>query len=234
MHNPVICRTYHGPVNDETHPAAPAAEHAPAAATPAAHTSLETLGLREQKKRQTRLAMHRAALELVLEEGLGGVTAEMIARRAGVSPRTFFNHWGTKEAAILGIRSGEPGLAAHNLRERMQGADPRLALRQVLREALGAVPMDPQLRELKKQAMTAAPQLHSISTGNLIAVQTELVDVLADALQGEDARERAGIMVQLGFAMTRSAFTISMARGIDLTAAFDQVVELYDGGRAAF
>src|SRR5699024_9781489 len=109
--------------------------------------------------------MHRAALELVLENGLSGVTAEMIARRAGVSTRTFFNHWSTKEAAILGIRSGEAEQVAESLRERLTETDPRRALRDVLREALAANPTDPQLRDLKKQVMAEAPQLHSISTG---------------------------------------------------------------------
>lgn len=194
----------------------------------------EPLGLREQKKRQTRLAMHRAALELVLSEGLSGVTAEMIARRAGVSPRTFFNHWATKEAAILGLRSGQAGKVAENLREQIRISGPQQALRTVLRDAMLTVPMDPELRDLKKQAMNAAPQLHSVSSGSMIAVQSEMIEVLAEAFEGDDARDRAGIIVQLGFAMTRSAFAYSMAHGIDLVAAFDEVVELYDAGRAAF
>ena len=54
----------------------------------------EELGLRELKKRQTRMAMHRAALELVVEHGLSAVTAQMIqstpsSALAGVAaPRT--------------------------------------------------------------------------------------------------------------------------------------------------
>jgi anthranilate phosphoribosyltransferase len=59
-------------------------------------------------------------------------------------------------------------------------------------------------------------------------MQTELVAVLEEALEGEDARDRAVILVQVCFALTRSAFAISMRRGIDLVRAFDQVVLLYD------
>ena len=36
------------------------------------------------------------------------------------------------------------------------------------------------------------------------------------------------ILVQVSFALTRSAFAISMRRGIDLVGAFDQVIALYD------
>ena len=60
-------------------------------------------GVRERKKRQTRQALNRAAISLVQEQGLGGVTAEDIARAAGVSPRTFFNYFPTKEAALAGL-----------------------------------------------------------------------------------------------------------------------------------
>lgn len=65
----------------------------------------EELGLRELKKRQTRMAMHRAALELVVEHGLSAVTAQMIAERAGVSTRTFFNYFTSKDEAVFGFRS---------------------------------------------------------------------------------------------------------------------------------
>lgn len=189
-------------------------------------------GLRELKKKQTREAMHRAALELVVEHGYANVTAEMIARRAGVSTRTFFNHWSTKESAILGILTGQSDSVVTRLVPALEELPHREALRQVMRDTLAAVPSDPELRDLKKEVMAREPKLHSISTGNLHTIQNEMVDILTGFLEGEDARERAFVIVQLAFALTRSAFAVAMARGIELTAAFDEVVELYDTGRA--
>lgn len=196
--------------------------------TSTAAPACEELGLREQKKRQTRLAMHRAALELVAEHGLSAVTAQMIAQRAGVSPRTFFNHWSTKESAILGVVGDEGQRAVASLREKLDVMTVRQALHSVMREGIANVPVDPELRELKKTVMAKEPSLQLISTGNLQAMQAELVDVLTEALDGEDARDHAVIMVQVGFALTRSAFAISMRRGIDLVRSFDQVVALYE------
>lgn len=209
-------RTYHGPVTDEMSSPEPA------------------LGLRELKKRQTRIAMHRAALELVLEHGLAGVTVEAIAQRAGVSTRTFFNHWTTKESAIIGVLAEEGDGVAESLRQRLEHSSPREALRAVLREVVTATPADLGVRQLKQQVMAKEPKLHSISSGNMLSVQTELVEVLAEALEGDDARERAMLSVQIGFAVTRSAFAASMVRGIDLTTAFDEVLERYDAGEAVF
>ncbi|WP_245822597.1 TetR/AcrR family transcriptional regulator [Brachybacterium avium] len=198
------------------------------------HPTEKTLGLRELKKRQSRIAMHRAALELVNEHGLSGVTAEAIAHRAGVSTRTFFNHWSTKESAIIGILGAGGQEISEHLRQQIEETGPLGALRTVLREFVCSAPVDAELRELKKQVMVKEPKLHALSSGNLMSVQTEMVAMLTEALPGEDAHERAMLAVQLGFAVTRTAFAISMARGLDLGTAFDDVLAHYDQGDPVF
>ncbi|MBF6174836.1 TetR family transcriptional regulator [Nocardia blacklockiae] len=60
------------------------------------------MGLREQKKRQTRLELCMAARRLTLERGLDATTAEDVAKAVGVSPRTFFNYYETKLDAVVG------------------------------------------------------------------------------------------------------------------------------------
>jgi len=67
----------------------------------------EPIGLRERKVRETRHALERATVELVLESSLEQVTIEQIAERADVSPRTFFNYFGSKEDALLGVAAKE-------------------------------------------------------------------------------------------------------------------------------
>lgn len=57
-------------------------------------------GLRERKKLDTRRALSDAALSLVFERGLDGVTREDIANRAGVSLRTFTNYFTGKYDAL--------------------------------------------------------------------------------------------------------------------------------------
>ena len=59
--------------------------------------------MRERKKLHTRQTIELAAIDLVLEHGLDGVTIEAIAERADVTPRTFFNHFADKTDAVLGL-----------------------------------------------------------------------------------------------------------------------------------
>src|SRR5690606_24116273 len=66
-----------------------------------------TTPLRERRRSATRQEIHHAAVALVLERGLAGVTVEEIAEAAGVSPRTFFNYFPTKRDALV---TGPPAM----------------------------------------------------------------------------------------------------------------------------
>src|SRR5699024_8245686 len=84
---------------------------------------------RERKKQQTRAALHRAAVTMVAERGVGGVTTEEIAEEAGVSPRTFFNYFPTKESAVLGMGPDQPDRVAGWLTEQPDDVSPADAVR---------------------------------------------------------------------------------------------------------
>jgi AcrR family transcriptional regulator len=55
------------------------------------------VGLRETKKAQTREAIAAAAMGLFVEKGFDHVTVAEVARAAGVSEKTVFNYFPTKE-----------------------------------------------------------------------------------------------------------------------------------------
>jgi AcrR family transcriptional regulator len=60
-------------------------------------------GLRERKKVARREALIDATHRLVADRGLDAVTVDAICAEVGVSPRTFFNYFESKDDAVLGI-----------------------------------------------------------------------------------------------------------------------------------
>jgi AcrR family transcriptional regulator len=61
---------------------------------------METVGLRERKKQETRIALSWAAVRLTVERGYDNVRVEDVAAEAGVSLRTFRNYFSSKAEAI--------------------------------------------------------------------------------------------------------------------------------------
>ena len=60
------------------------------------------MSLRETRRVRTARDIHAAAVRLAVENGIESLTTEAIASASGVSPRTFFNYFPFKEAAIIG------------------------------------------------------------------------------------------------------------------------------------
>lgn len=62
-----------------------------------------TPGLRERKRLALRNHIRHTALELFNTHGYDQVTVEQIADTAEISPMTFYRHFGTKEAVVIGM-----------------------------------------------------------------------------------------------------------------------------------
>lgn len=60
---------------------------------------------REDKHRETTVRVERSAVSLVLERGFDNVTVDLICSQSGISQRTFFNYFKTKNAAIIGAEA---------------------------------------------------------------------------------------------------------------------------------
>jgi TetR/AcrR family transcriptional regulator, regulator of mycofactocin system len=91
------------------------------------------MGVREDKKRDTRARLERAALELFARGGYDRTTVEDIAHRAGVSARTAFRYFPTKADLVFGHAG--PDLEA--LRAHLADQDRSLSAFDATRAALG-------------------------------------------------------------------------------------------------
>lgn len=142
----------------------------------------EDCGLRERKKRETRLALHRAALDLVEESGFDAVTTDQIAARAGVSSRTLFNYFPNKESAVLGATPADPD-EMRALLDARPASEPILrSLRAIVETRLSPTTYDTQLRAQRRRVILSESSLGPALVGNNIRVENILTELVAERL----------------------------------------------------
>jgi AcrR family transcriptional regulator len=154
------------------------------------------LPLRERKKLATRRTLRAAALDLVTRRGFSHVTVEDIAEAADVSPRTFFNYFPSKEAALFGADPARIEALRDGLLHHAPGQPPIEALRLVLGEdargvaeellALGGDPAD-WLRRMKEAR--ADPHLRAGQSAQMAMVERAMAEALAERLGTDTERD---------------------------------------------
>ncbi|HKX69530.1 MAG TPA: TetR family transcriptional regulator [Intrasporangium sp.] len=165
----------------------------------------EECGLRERKKRETRLAIHRAALDLVEEAGFDAVTTDQIAASAGVSPRTFFNYFPTKESAVLGSTPADLDEMRAQLEARPADEPILDSIRAIVRDRLAPSSQGPELRAQRRRVLLGEPALGPALVGTNIHTENVLTDVVAARL-GVDPKEsvRPRVTVATALAAVRA------------------------------
>ena len=139
----------------------------------------QATGLRERKKRQTREALTRAALELFVERGYDETTLAEIAEAAGVSTRTIFAYFSGKEDILFSTLQTVLDALGRTLAERPEGVDTLTALREfILSSAHEKTELDCKLGEL----VAADPTLSSHKRARVGQLQEVLAAAIADDL----------------------------------------------------
>lgn len=191
---------------------------------------IEQLGLRERKKLATARALEFAALQLVDTRGLDAVTIDEIAAAADVSPRTFFNYYSSKEAALVGGMSSGARRFASALLDRPDDEPPLVAARAVFVERAPELERHADRFRLSMRVVRRHRELYPYMVGSFgewertigaaIAQRTG-TDHRADAYPMLAAAAVAGIMRSSMRVWALSDFTAPLD-GI-FTSAFDLV-----------
>ncbi|MER6801642.1 MULTISPECIES: TetR/AcrR family transcriptional regulator [Streptomyces] len=142
-------------------------------------------GLRERKKRATRAALAEAAVRLAAEHGAEKVTVEAISAAAGVSVRTFFNYFDTRDDAFVVIDADAGARMRRAVLDAPAALSPLEALREAMVAELAEAEQQHELWRLHAQVLHASPHLLVRSLGAHMADETELAEAIA-------ARIRAG------------------------------------------
>jgi AcrR family transcriptional regulator len=166
-------------------------------------------GLRERKKAETRAALQDAALRLAEQHGVDKVSVEAIAEAAGVSPRTFFNYFPSKDDAIIGLAPSEPSPLLGYLLERPLDEAPSQALRHAIHASIERLQEDPDRWALRRRLVQRHPDLAARYAARLAEVERDLVVEIARRLDVDpDLDIYPGTVVGASMAATRMALTI--------------------------
>ncbi|MGW2489135.1 TetR family transcriptional regulator [Streptomyces sp. NPDC001606] len=142
--------------------------------------------LRERKKRRTREALLRAALELFTTQGYERTTVDEIAEACEVSQRTFFRYFAGKEDAAFAVQEMAEARFADAVRARPPHEAPLEALRQAvlegwdgIRETVeSAVPVELYLRMYR--TIDSTPALLAAHLARSAATEETIARILAD------------------------------------------------------
>jgi AcrR family transcriptional regulator len=140
-------------------------------------------GLRERKKRATRAALTEAAVRLAAEHGAEKVTVEAISAAAGVSVRTFFNYFDTRDDVFV-LTDAETGARVRrSLLDAPAALSPLQALRDAMAAELAEAEQQHELWRLHAEVLRAAPHLMVRSLSAHLADETELAEAITQRIR---------------------------------------------------
>jgi AcrR family transcriptional regulator len=183
--------------------------------------------LRERKKIATRRALRMHAVELFARKGFSKVTVEDIAAAAGVSPRTFFNYFPSKEAVLFGSDLH----SAEDIRRQIVVQPPSLSPLEALitvfasqaaatAEELREMGQDPhELFELMKAAADD-PDFRAARAAQMATLERALAEGLAERMGVDSERDPYPfLLASSAVAAAKTAIFLWASRGGDVPLA---------------
>lgn len=166
------------------------------------------------------------AMRLFLEQGFEGTTIDQIAATSGISRRSFFRYFGTKEDIVLGNLAAEGALARDALEAVPITVGPWEAIRTAL-ESIDALEVDPATTLKIARMMYETPSLRARSIEKHLQWQELLLPNIQSRL-GAESGPAAAAIVASAIACLDVAGEIWVRGG-----GVDSLAELYDKAVAA-
>jgi AcrR family transcriptional regulator len=144
------------------------------------------MGLRERKRQQTRQELIRAAMRLFEERGYEQTTVAEIAAAVGVSTKTFFNYFASKDEVLFPHLSRRIEAAVALIEQRSPGdqmADVLVsAMQHMLADAL-TEEVDGGLAAVRLPMIMSVPAVQAATLHRYFLAETQLAQALHRAYQ---------------------------------------------------
>ena len=165
----------------------------------------KTEGLRERKRREARAATQRAAIELCLEHGYHSVTVDMICDAAGISARTFYNYFGSREGAVIG--DSKPMPQDHHIAAFLDArhCSDVEAFAVMMAQVWAESELDREVFVMRRRLLDATPELMALNMARVTQARGQYATVVRRRLEtshpglaDQDYDTEAALVVSLG------------------------------------
>jgi len=182
----------------------------------------------QRQRAAARDEISAVALRLFLSQGFEATTIDQIVSAVGVSRRSFFRYFGSKEDIVLGDLVSRGAVIAEAVAARPAGEEPWTALRAGLQASLETTMPDPDLGLALGRMLFETPSLHARLLEKRLRWQEMLVPLIATRLtdQGGPATLRASAIVASALACLDAASEAWVASNgeSDLATLYDLAV----------
>lgn len=175
-------------------------------------TDVAAQGLREQKRAATRRALRVTLLRMALERGFDGVTVEEVAQAVGVSPRTFFNYFSSKEDAVGAPHEALEVDPAERAQYLAGEGDPLTDLVRLIAGRSADAEEEFQIHVLRRRLMEAESRLLGAKLTSAHRVHLQLTSLVVERLLIDAAR--AGEPEDESVARTSAELIVPVATAI--------------------
>jgi AcrR family transcriptional regulator len=197
----------------------------------------EVAGRQERRKRRTRQAIQKAALELFAERGYRETTINDIAERADVAPRTVTVHFPAKEELLL---DADP-FTLDSLSERLSARRPHESALEALRAWMAATMTEVESsaaeldgrfwsrRALRAHIITTEPELRGRARASYYPFERALAEAI-----GEDLGQTGNSLIPRLAALSavaglRELYESDEARALAAPPSAAELLKLVDG-----
>lgn len=150
--------------------------------------------LRDRKHALVRAELAQIALAQVLERGFDAVTVDDLAAAAGVSRRSFFRYFASKEEAVTCVFDGIAEVLLREFARGREAESPLRALRVSLQPVLDAFELDPERSRATLKLIRETPYLR----GQFLVKQDDWAEQLARSIRARGPKGAgAALMAQL-------------------------------------
>ncbi|HZA00496.1 MAG TPA: TetR family transcriptional regulator [Acidimicrobiales bacterium] len=146
----------------------------------------------ERRRRLARADIGRVAINLFADRGFDAVTVDDIAAAAGISQRTFFRYFATKDEVVLDYERTLYDRLVAVVADRPTEEGPVTALRRAYQATSQVAPEDREYVVQLGRILAAAPDLRATVHGARSTSNDELIELIAARMgvPTDDARPR--------------------------------------------